>query len=68
MSDRPSIEDIRIGGNDRLMDVDLERRIRFAIGDPGAILPRGDNYTEPLHAWQARAVMAVLPGPGGEQS
>lgn len=34
--------------------------IAKAIWDPGAVLPRGDNYEEPVAAWQARAVMAVL--------
>ncbi|MGW0626493.1 hypothetical protein [Streptomyces sp. NPDC002758] len=45
-----------------LMDLPLERRIAFAIYDPGAIVPRGDNYREPLHQWQARAVTYVLDG------
>jgi hypothetical protein len=44
-----------------LMDLPLERRIAFAIYDPGAITPRGDNYREPLHRWAARAVTYVLP-------
>lgn len=43
-----------------LMDLPLERRIAFAIYDPGAIVPRGDNYSEPLHRWQARAIRYVL--------
>ncbi|KMS79564.1 hypothetical protein ACH49_12085 [Streptomyces leeuwenhoekii] len=44
-----------------LMDLPLQRRIAFAIYDPGAITPRGDNYQEPLYQWQARAVTYVLP-------
>ncbi|MFI8191445.1 hypothetical protein ACIF8T_21920 [Streptomyces sp. NPDC085946] len=44
-----------------LMDLPLERRIAFAVYDPGAITPRGDDYQEPLHRWQARAVTYVLP-------
>lgn len=44
-----------------LMSLPLNRRIAFAISDPGAITPRGDDYREPLHVWQARAVEFVLP-------
>ncbi|MFI6140393.1 hypothetical protein ACIBCC_19660 [Streptomyces griseus] len=44
-----------------LMSLPLNRRVGFAISDPGAITPRGDDYREPLHAWQARAVASVLP-------
>lgn len=40
-------------------DVDLIRR---AISDPGQFLPRGDNYTEAIPAWSARAVVAALGG------
>ncbi len=43
-----------------LMDLPLEDRIAFAIYDPGAIVPRGDNYREPINRWQARAVTYVL--------
>jgi hypothetical protein len=43
-----------------LMDLPLERRVEFAIFDPGSITPRGDDYQEPLYRWQARAVTAVL--------
>lgn len=43
-----------------LMDLPMERRIAFAIYDPGAIIPRGDNYSEPLRDWQARAIRYVL--------
>jgi hypothetical protein len=43
-----------------LMELPLEQRIAFAIYDPGAIIPRGDNYQEPLHRWQARAIRYVL--------
>jgi hypothetical protein len=43
-----------------LMDLPLERRIAVAIWDPGLIVPRGDNYQEPLYQWQARAVTYVL--------
>lgn len=49
-----------------LMDLPLQRRIAFAIYDPGAITPRGDDYTEPLYIWQARAVAYVLPEPTAE--
>jgi hypothetical protein len=35
-------------------------QIRLRISDPGAFLPRGDNYTEPVPAWSARAVMAYV--------
>jgi hypothetical protein len=42
------------------MDLPLERRIAVAIWDPGLIVPRGDNYQEPLYQWQARAVTYVL--------
>jgi hypothetical protein len=45
-----------------LMDLPLKQRIAFAIYDPGAIVPRGDNYSEPLNHWQARAVTYVLNG------
>jgi hypothetical protein len=44
-----------------LMALPVEQRIAFALFDPGAIVPRGDNYTEPLYRWQARAVTYVLP-------
>ncbi|MFB6776563.1 hypothetical protein ACFCX0_03830 [Streptomyces sp. NPDC056352] len=44
-----------------LMDLPLHRRIAFAVYDPGAIIPRGDNYREPVHHWQARAIAYVLP-------
>jgi hypothetical protein len=47
-------------GVETLMDLPLQRRIAFAIYDPGAITPRGDNYCEPMHRWQARAVTYVL--------
>jgi hypothetical protein len=47
-------------GMKTLMELPLQRRIAFAIYDPGAITPRGDNYQEPLHRWQARAVTYVL--------
>lgn len=39
---------------------DFERRIRFAISDPGAFLPRGDDYTESIPNWGMRAVMTVV--------
>jgi hypothetical protein len=45
-----------------LMQLPLERRIAFAIWDPGAITPRGDNYQEPVFRWQTRAVTYVLDG------
>jgi hypothetical protein len=44
-----------------LMELPLEQRIAFAIYDPGAIVPRGDDYQEPLYRWQARAITYVLP-------
>ncbi len=31
-----------------------------AISDPGAVLQRGDDYSEPIVCWSARAVQAVL--------
>lgn len=34
--------------------------IRRAIADPGQFVVRGDNYTEPLISWSARAVQAAL--------
>lgn len=43
-----------------LMELSLKQRIAFAIYDPGAIVPRGDNYREPLYQWQARAVTYVV--------
>lgn len=49
-----------------LMDLPLDRRIAFALFDPGAITPRGNNYQEPLNRWQARAVNFVLPDPDAE--
>ncbi|MFF8784721.1 hypothetical protein [Streptomyces sp. NPDC015125] len=45
-----------------LMELPLERRIAFALFDPGAIVPRGDSYQEPLYRWQARAVTYVIEG------
>lgn len=56
---RESARKVRLSGGP-LMDLPVERRIRFAMYDPGAITPRGDNYQEPLGAWQARAVTYVL--------
>ena len=47
-------------GAKTLMELPLQRRIAFAIYDPGAITPRGNNYCEPMHQWQARAVTYVL--------
>jgi len=44
-----------------LMELPLVDRIAFALFDPGAIVPRGDDYREPLYRWQARAVTYVLP-------
>jgi hypothetical protein len=44
-----------------LMEMPLVDRIAFALFDPGAIVPRGDDYREPLYRWQARAVTYVLP-------
>lgn len=39
-------------------EVDLAE-LRLAVADPGAFLPRGDRYHEPLTGWQARAVVAA---------
>lgn len=47
-----------------LMELPLKQRIAFAICDPGAIVPRGDNYRERLLDWQARAVTYVIEGGG----
>lgn len=41
---------------------ELERALRFAIADPGAFTPRGDDFAEPIHCWSARAVLLVLEG------
>lgn len=38
----------------------VQQRLRLAIADPGAFVTRGDNYTELLPSWQARAVSALL--------
>lgn len=43
-----------------LLELPLVDRIAFVIYDPGAIVPRGDNYGEPLYRWQARAIQYVL--------
>jgi hypothetical protein len=56
---REAARKVRLSGGP-LMEMSLKRRITFAIFDPGAITPRGDNYEEPLYAWQARAVTYVL--------
>lgn len=34
--------------------------IRRAVSDPGSIVPRGDNYEEPIPHWSARAVIEIL--------
>jgi hypothetical protein len=34
--------------------------LRQAVNDPGSIVPRGDNFEEPLGHWQARAVIEIL--------
>lgn len=39
---------------------ELERLILQAICDPGAFLPRGDDYTEAIPHWGMRAVFAAL--------
>lgn len=33
------------------------RTLRLAVSDPGAFLRRGNNYTEPLPSWIARAIV-----------
>lgn len=33
---------------------------RLAFSDPGAHLPRGDDYTEPIHHWQRRAAESLI--------
>lgn len=57
---REAARKVTLGGVP-LMDLPPHRRIAFAIYDPGAIVPRGDNYREPLHQWAARAIVYVLP-------
>lgn len=59
LRDRERANKVQVRGG-RLMDQPLERRIVHALFDPGAITDRGDNYTEPLYAWQARAVLVIL--------
>ena len=39
---------------------DMAKAVRLAVWDPGAILPRGDDYTEPVASWQARAVLEAV--------
>lgn len=56
---REAARTLRIGAK-TLMELPLDRRIAFAIYDPGAITPRGDNHCEAMHRWQARAVLYVL--------
>lgn len=34
--------------------------IGTAVWDPGAVLPRGDNYREQIANWQVRAVQKVI--------
>ena len=43
-----------------MSDADLHQLIAQAISDPGAFLPRGDDFREPIVAWGARAVMKAL--------
>lgn len=43
-----------------MTDDELRRLITAAIADPGAFVPRGDDYTEPIPSWGARAVMSLL--------
>lgn len=43
-----------------LMEHPLVDRIAFATFNPGSIIARGDDYQEPVHRWQARAVVYVL--------
>jgi hypothetical protein len=38
----------------------LTDRIAQAIGDPGSMLARGDNYSETVTRWSTRAVESVL--------
>lgn len=61
---RESARRVRLSGGN-LLDLPVKRRISAAIHDPGLITPRGDNYQEPLNAWQTRAVMYVLAEDGG---
>jgi hypothetical protein len=35
-------------------------QVRLRISDPGAFTPRGDDYTEPIPAWSARAVLLYV--------
>ncbi|MCM2392634.1 hypothetical protein [Streptomyces albipurpureus] len=43
------------------MSLPLNRPIVFAISEPGAITPRGDDHREPVRVWQACAIELVLP-------
>ncbi|MFD8949400.1 hypothetical protein ACFV0B_11155 [Streptomyces xanthophaeus] len=62
---RESARRVRLSGGN-LLELPIKRRISAAIFDPGLITPRGDDYTEPLCAWQARAVLYVLAEDGGQ--
>lgn len=46
------------------LDLTPEQLIRRAIFDPGQHVARGDNYSEPLPSWQARATLAALDANG----
>lgn len=39
---------------------EFANRICLAVSDPGAFLKRGDDYTEPIYRWSARAVQQVI--------
>jgi hypothetical protein len=38
----------------------LQERIGHAISDPGSLVKRGGNYSEPVTRWSARAVMTIV--------
>ncbi|MGW0795971.1 hypothetical protein [Streptomyces sp. NPDC002692] len=57
---REAARKIRLTGGP-LMDQPLVDRLAFALFDPGAIVPRNNGYSEPMHRWQARAAQYVIP-------
>lgn len=42
------------------MSDDLHKRLVQAIADPGHWTPRGDDYSESIPSWGARAVVIAL--------
>ncbi len=50
--------------SDERWTAETEELVAQAIGDPGSLLPRGDNYRETIPRWGMRAVLTALADAG----